>query len=406
MQDRHRRQASMGPWLRSHGREDSLRSAVERTHGYNGAVASQPRKGSWTLSGTASCLRFNGAVASQPRKAAGGGCSPSARSSRFNGAVASQPRKDRLHSKLLPDHVASMGPWLRSHGRLAPKSAIAAIVVLQWGRGFAATEGASDSSSGKTRTRFNGAVASQPRKAGTIASQGGPHARFNGAVASQPRKVSRLPHLAALNAASMGPWLRSHGRKENRIPPKDSAWLQWGRGFAATEGRLSRERVYPARSPASMGPWLRSHGRLPAAVGTPPRQMLQWGRGFAATEGERRSRRRGTARRFNGAVASQPRKAESSSMSSQSASCFNGAVASQPRKGIARSSHMRDYAIASMGPWLRSHGRMKSGTDQSTAHKLQWGRGFAATEGSTGRSRSRSPSSFNGAVASQPRKVG
>ena len=214
-----------------------------------------------------------------------------------------------------------------------------------------------------------------------------------------------MPHLAALNAASMGPWLRSHGRKENRIPPKDSAWLQWGRGFAATEGRLSRERVYPARSPASMGPWLRSHGRLPAAVGTPPRQMLQWGRGFAATEGERRSRRRGTARRFNGAVASQPRKAESSSMSSQSASCFNGAVASQPRKGIARSSHMRDYAIASMGPWLRSHGRMKSGTDQSTAHKLQWGRGFAATEGDPPYDCRTRPACFNGAVASQPRKA-
>ena len=168
-----------------------------------------------------------------------------------------------------------------------------------------------------------------------------------------------MPHLAALNAASMGPWLRSHGRKENRIPPKDSAWLQWGRGFAATEGRLSRERVYPARSPASMGPWLRSHGRLPAAVGTPPRQMLQWGRGFAATEGVD-CRQAGIVK-----------------------TSFNGAVASQPRKVPLR--------------WCPPAWHEPS---------LQWGRGFAATEGSTGRSRSRSPSSFNGAVASQPRKVG
>ena len=84
---------------------------------------------------------------------------------------------------------------------------------------------------------------------------------FNGAVASQPRKVVAT---AAETAAD--------------------SLLQWGRGFAATEG--------PG--------W--TAGRWPDV-------SLQWGRGFAATEGEaRRAAGRKKKRSFNGAVASQPRK--------------------------------------------------------------------------------------------------
>ncbi len=60
--------------------------------------------------------------------------------------------------------------------------------------------------------------------------------------------------------------------------------LQWGRGFAATEGRQ---------------PLL--------TLGDSER--LQWGRGFAATEGGHPERSAGRAvAGFNGAVASQPRK--------------------------------------------------------------------------------------------------
>ena len=60
--------------------------------------------------------------------------------------------------------------------------------------------------------------------------------------------------------------------------------LQWGRGFAATEGRIlvvGAELV----DRASMGPWLRSHGRLGTGKVTGKTKLLQWGRGFAATEG-------------------------------------------------------------------------------------------------------------------------
>jgi len=65
---------------------------------------------------------------------------------------------------------------------------------------------------------------------------------------------------AVVMRASMGPWLRSHGRAD-RVPLDFELFrLQWGRGFAATEeGRVKR-----------CG---QDHVRL------------QWGRGFAATEG-------------------------------------------------------------------------------------------------------------------------
>ena len=108
---------------------------------------------------------FNGAVASQPRKVCWQ-CHKRIHGRCFNGAVASQPRK-----------VFSVCKNARPAKR------------LQWGRGFAATEGAV-------------ALVSLPRMSS-----------FNGAVASQPRKDSCvLTSILCHNAASMGPWLRSHGR--------------------------------------------------------------------------------------------------------------------------------------------------------------------------------------------------
>ena len=111
-----------------------------------------------------------------------------------------------------------------------------------------------------------------------------PRAGFNGAVASQPRKVDVGAGLGAVAEASLGPWLRSHGRRQpDRRHHARIAQLQWGRGFAATEGR--RRRSMRRSCVASMGPWLRSHGRTPKQKAWPASQPG-----------------------FNGAVASQPRK--------------------------------------------------------------------------------------------------
>ena len=131
----------MGPWLRSHGR---------------GVPPSRPR---------VTAIGFNGAVASQPRKVTG-----------------DAQRKQ--------SQTASMGPWLRSHGRVT------------CGR---LTLGSTNG--------FNGAVASQPRK-GRAARRdlAAGHWCFNGAVASQPRKAGHAEKQNFVLRASMGPWLRSHGR--------------------------------------------------------------------------------------------------------------------------------------------------------------------------------------------------
>ena len=249
--------------------------------------------------------------------------------------MALQPRKERGRATVLADRAASMGPWLCSHGRSqggchreAARQCFNGAVALQprkenhlngflyiapglqWGRGFAATEG-------------NGRVA---MGRGQWLASMGPW------LCSHGRRPRRL-RVVAVQLASMGPWLCSHGRFDRGISPASHDGLQWGRGFAATEGaRRPQEacRCYP----------------------------LQWGRGFAATEG--RVGRRGLPRR----------------------GCFNGAVALQPRKGE---------------------------SDETTLQwrsRLQWGRGFAATEG--GRSQRNGPKeeSFNGAVALQPRKEG
>ena len=132
--------------------------------------------------------------------------------------------------------------------------------------------------------------------------------------------------------ASMGPWLRSHGRLGAKV-------------MAATEPL------------ASMGPWLRSHGRLADGVGSRPGQTASMGPWLRS----------------------------------------HGRENEQAREG--------DHGGASMGPWLRSHGRTRRDDDENEEDKLQWGRGFAATEGRTIETSRSAEARFNGAVASQPRKA-
>jgi len=275
---------------------------------------------------------------------------------RFNGAVASQPRKaEGSHCHPAP-RAASMGPWLRSHGR--GQDLRHRIIYCR---------------------RFNGAVASQPRKvvagcahAVDVRASMGPWLRSHGRL---PRRSRCLYFILA----SMGPWLRSHGRRAGGGVRSGDPWLQWGRGFAATEGGQ--------RSPAGSPPW-----------------TLQWGRGFAATEGTMTATKRlSLGCCFNGAVASQPRKARWRLSVLSSRSGFNGAVASQPRKERHRNPS-RCNTAASMGPWLRSHGRRTGARAKKFDPGLQWGRGFAATEGKLPPPPPPPTAGFNGAVASQPRK--
>ena len=183
------------------------------------------------------------------------------------------------------------------------------VCVLQWGRGFAATEGSPASRSPAPAPSFNGAVALQPRKARPPGRPASCCGRFNGAVALQPRKGQTGKKLAATLAGFNGA-VALQPRKDNALRDWMEAItkLQWGRGFAATEGLEHRHQV-DAGLAASMGPWLCSHGRGAAD---------------------------------------------------------------------ARSAGLRG---ASMGPWLCSHGRPRSGFVQSVITQLQWGRGFAATEG-------------------------
>ncbi len=182
--------ASMGPWLRSHGRRVFFPALVAVGLGFNGAVASQPRKGSGGSAWTTRARRLQwgrGFAATE-----GGGGTPDIHKlvllqwGRGFAATEGQPTVVRFSMA----DAASMGPWLRSHGRLF------LLRPLQ-----------------QPAYRFNGAVASQPRK------------EVGGAV--------NLKNVSA---------------------------LQWGRGFAATEGRGRWPDGHRGHY-ASMGPWLRSHGR-------------------------------------------------------------------------------------------------------------------------------------------------
>ncbi len=154
--------ASMGPWLCSHGEASGNDSA---------AYVSQLQWG-------------RGFAATERRSASRHGRT----SGSFNGAVALQPRRGCPRAQRLAEEEASMGPWLCSHGEARATAIRAAVAMLQWGRGFAATE---------------------RRRGGSVTSRA--CSRFNGAVALQPRRGPGLVLRVRLHRASMGPWLCSHG---------------------------------------------------------------------------------------------------------------------------------------------------------------------------------------------------
>jgi len=197
-----------------------------------------------------------------------------------------QPRKARGNESETETITASMGPWLCSHGRQVP---VEVLVVL-----FPASMGPWLCSHGRARNTvdrrassscFNGAVALQPRKVARVQREcdadtqlqwGRGFAATEGnadrAVAAALSDASMGPWLCShgrivggsfvcgASGASMGPWLCSHGRGGSSMGYKRAGWLQWGRGFAATEGTDDIRRGVAAAK-------------------------LQWGRGFAATEG-------------------------------------------------------------------------------------------------------------------------
>ncbi len=277
----------MGPWLCSHGRGSETPDRRNPERGFNGAVALQPRKEGPGAGAGFPFSRFNGAVALQPRKDTGAVVALIPHLASMGPWLCSHGRPGRRFQACGLPMLASMGPWLCSHGRTDQRApSTASGTGLQWGRGFAATEGG-----------------------------------------------AQAHHLRPALDASMGPWLCSHGRPPPFCAtPASQGRLQWGRGFAATEGHrqflgwsptlsgfngavaLQPRKGLAGRGPrgvlqASMGPWLCSHGRASAASRNRRSQSpLQWGRGFAATEGQNRDHRPPDRLCFNGAVALQPRK--------------------------------------------------------------------------------------------------
>ena len=181
---------------------------------------------------------------------------------------------------------------------------------------------------------------------------------FNGAVASQPRKDLHAAAVALM--IELLQWGRGFAATEGSLaaafggvlPP-----LQWGRGFAATEGQ--------------------DH-LLGGVFGV----LLQWGRGFAATEGRSSGVPQVDIPGFNGAVASQPRKGLKKGRKKPHNFCFNGAVASQPRKGLLPAASTAGVAACFNGA-VASQPRKADTSHSRPCFRavLQWGRGFAATEG-------------------------
>jgi hypothetical protein len=349
---------------------------------FNGAVALQPRKGGRPLLPRLDDESFNGAVALQPRKAPTDRRRPT-RPACFNGAVALQPRKVVAPCVTLPKRCQ-----------------------LQWGRGFAATEG--DTVAGyreiMTYASMGPWLCSHGRPRSAWAELRGCGASMGPWLCSHGRLDGPLP-LGRLGVASMGPWLCSHGWPEISDDPIMGIELQWGRGFAATEGTVhatggtSNEQLqwgrgfaateglasYSASSRSRALQWGRGFAATEGfsiRATCPDSGLLQWGRGFAATEGRRSSQPTSAARGFNGAVALQPRKACPLPTSRATPTRFNGAVALQPRKAREHRAARSASRLASMGPWLCSHGRCISSVCMPPRPSaLQWGRGFAATEG-------------------------
>ena len=182
--------------------------------------------------------------------------------------------------------------------------------VLQWGHGFSAMEtevGLLVDLAG--RGGFNGAMASQPWRRRSVPPASRRPARFNGAMASQPwrhrgtrlllslrpcfngamasqpwRHVRTSAGPIARRAASMGPWLLSHGDKQTAPKRKVAAKpLQWGHGFSAMETlilhlspTIPQSTLQWGHGFSAMETRVERHGRLRV------RNQLQWGHGFSA----------------------------------------------------------------------------------------------------------------------------
>src|SRR5438552_10640870 len=157
--------------------------------------------------------------------------------------------------------------------------------------------------------RFNGAAASQPRKAAGMEAAAEPTATcFNGAAAFQPRKAScrqcRKRHWTCFNGAA------AFQPRKGRVTIESLAQrieLQWGRGFC--RGKIHPPVLLRNIGGASMGPRLFSRGKVHVVAPQRWPYLLQWGRGFSAAEScPSRPISTSTTKSFNGAAAFQPRK--------------------------------------------------------------------------------------------------
>ena len=257
------------------------------------------------------------------------------------------------------------------------------VLLLQWGRGRMAAEGAMPNSTFSSAVSFNGAAAGWPRKVDPVAGRTAKNHGFNGAAAGWPRKALNLMTLAgptfSFNGAAAG-WPRkatgSVGRPARAAGFNGAAagwprkaveiWptlflmfvLQWGRGRMAAEGGI-KPRAHGKELQASMGP--RPDGR-----GRPGSRRITVARTSS----------------FNGAAAGWPRKAFANGRRRRRGRSFNGAAAGWPRKA--------DF----------------SGNGQRACLMLQWGRGRMAAEGYKERGEEKLDWGFNGAAAGWPRKDG
>ena len=200
----------------------------------------------------------------------------------------------------------------------------------------------------------------------------------------------RFDHWAAV---SMTPWRSPRAEKstvgstrEMRLCPRILRIFPRAHGAAASQPRkvLLLDRLKAAGDLASMGPRLLSRGRITGRFS--PNASSSSFNGAAASQ-PRKARRvcmaGAVGRGFNGAAASQPRKGASNLGWRVGTGGFNGAAASQPRKV---DKVLKHYAC----------GSCFNGAAASQPRKADlW---------STGSPRARAR--FNGAAASQPRKGG
>ena len=356
------------------------------SRGFNGAAVSRPRKGGRARAMSRGLGRFNGAAVSRPRK---GHCisanhyryvwlqwgrglataegkpiatNHNPRWSCFNGAAVSRPRKARVEPSVSVSLLRLQ--WGRG---LATAEGCDALTVhvggkwLQWGRGLATAEGH------RTTTR----------EVWTSHASMGPRSRDRGRPPGDRVGLVR-------SRASMGPRSRDRGREFGPVDPE------------LADGGFNGAAVSRPRKGTGSRPPNRARGRL------------QWGRGLATAEGRLSKWIRAVlSRGFNGAAVSRPRKGRIGDRSGHEPFRFNGAAVSRPRKDL-KGASSTESRFASMGPRSRDRGRMAARPSAlaaragfngaavsrprkergslvlpSKANSLQWGRGLATAEGTS-----------------------